>query len=136
MLLRYCSSQTINDFSSRKSGKSSTKTFWVVKCIYIYIQFLYSFYIYIQFEDYPKSNYSRNFGIQNTTRNFKFCYFWLYFVYQNFQNSYFRISLRTILFEAIYGEWILDCIYMFLSFIETQDIQGNEFVFFVVSLKK
>ena len=31
-----------------------------------------------------------------TRKDFRFCYFWLYFVYQNFQNGYFRIILLTI----------------------------------------
>ena len=34
-------------------------------------------------------------------------YFWLYFIYQNFQNGYFRISLFTIFFEVTFGKWIL-----------------------------
>ena len=38
------------------------------------------------------------FIIKLKRKDFRFCYFWLYFVYQNFQNGYFRISLRTIFF--------------------------------------
>ena len=34
-------------------------------------------------------------------KDFRFYYFWWYFVFQNFQNGYFRISLCTILFEDI-----------------------------------
>ena len=34
-------------------------------------------------------------------KDFTFYYFWCYFVFQNFQNGYFRISLCTILFEDI-----------------------------------
>ena len=40
-------------------------------------------------------------------KDFGFYCFWLYFVYQNFQNGYFRISLFSILFEVICGKWIL-----------------------------
>ena len=58
------------------------------------------------------------------------------FVYQNFQNSYIRISLHTILFEVMCGERILDYIFMVSLFIETQDIQGNEFSFFAVFLNR
>ena len=32
-----------------------------------------------------------------TRKYFRFYYFWLYFVYQNFQNGYFQISLLVIL---------------------------------------
>ena len=31
-----------------------------------------------------------------TRKGFRFHYLWLYFVYQNFQNGYFRISLVSI----------------------------------------
>ena len=31
-----------------------------------------------------------------THKDFRFSYFWLYFVYQNFQNGYFLIILLTI----------------------------------------
>ena len=31
---------------------------------------------------------------------------WLYFVYQNFQNGYFRTSLFSILFEVICEKWM------------------------------
>ena len=31
-----------------------------------------------------------------TRKDFRFCCFWLYFVYQNFQNGYFQIILLTI----------------------------------------
>ena len=34
-------------------------------------------------------------------KDFRFYYFWWYFVFQNFQNGYFQISLCTILFEDI-----------------------------------
>ena len=36
---------------------------------------------------------------------------WLYFVYQNFQNGYFRTSLFSILFEVICGKWIFNWFY-------------------------
>ena len=35
-----------------------------------------------------------------TRKDFRFYYFWLYFVYQNFQNGYFRISLFAIFFQS------------------------------------
>ena len=41
-----------------------------------------------------------------TRKDFRFHYFWLYFVYQNFQNGYFWVSLFSILFEVICGKWI------------------------------
>ena len=34
-------------------------------------------------------------------KDFRFYYLCLYFVYHNFQNGYFWISLRPILFEVI-----------------------------------
>ena len=42
-----------------------------------------------------------------TRKDFRFYYFWLYFVYQNLQNGYFGISLLTILFDVICGKWML-----------------------------
>ena len=41
-------------------------------------------------------------------KDFRFYYFWLYFVYQNFQNGYFWISVFTTFFEVICGKWILE----------------------------
>ena len=41
-------------------------------------------------------------------------YIWLYFVYQNFQKGYFRISLRTIRFEVISGKLIYEIYFVFL----------------------
>ena len=40
-------------------------------------------------------------------KDFWFCYFCLYFVYQNFQTGFFQISLHTILFEVICWKWII-----------------------------
>ena len=38
------------------------------------------------FQLYYKTMFTR------TRKDFRFYYFWLYFVYQNFQNGYFRIK--------------------------------------------
>ena len=42
-----------------------------------------------------------------TRRDLRFHYFWLYFVYQNFQNGYIWISLFSIFFKVICGKWII-----------------------------
>ena len=41
---------------------------------------------------------------------------WLYFVYQNFQNGYFRTSLFSILFEVICKKWMCDTVSLVLHF--------------------
>ena len=55
---------------------------------------------------FVKENLDRKKKVE-TRKDFRFYYFWLYFVYQNFHNGYFRISLFTILFEVICGKSIL-----------------------------
>ena len=40
-------------------------------------------------------------------KDFRFHYFWLYFVYQNLQNGYFWISLFSVLLEVFCGKWII-----------------------------
>ena len=40
-----------------------------------------------------------------TRKGFRLHYFWLYFVYQNFQNGYFQISLFSILLGYL---WEMD----------------------------
>ena len=47
-----------------------------------------------------------------TRKDFRFYYLWLYFVYQNFQNRYFWISLFILFFELICGKCILNCAFL------------------------
>ena len=60
-----------------------------------------------------------------TRKNFRFHYFWLYFVYQNFQNGYFRISLFSILLEVICGKWILKLEYVEVVLLRCNLVSNN-----------
>ena len=49
----------------------------------------------------------------------------MYFVYQNFQNGYFRISLFSILLEVICGKWILKLEYVEVVLLRCNLVSNN-----------
>ena len=91
---------------------------WVVLYQYVVIHFpqitILEILVWKIQPEIRKSNVSTRFNFitkwlcnkVETRKDFRFHYFWLYFVYQNFQNGYFRISLFSILFETICSKWI------------------------------